>query len=159
MTTNFDAKGMALHACEHYDNRPDALLEILHDVQAQLGYVPGSVVPYLADALNLSRADVHGVISFYHDFRDEPGGRHRLKICRAEACQSMQGERLARHAEERLGIRFGETSSDGNISLETVYCFGNCALAPSAMLDGNLVGRLGTDGLDSLIDGCREEQA
>src|SRR5215207_1086617 len=125
-----------------YGNRPDALIEILHAVQAALGYVPEPVVPILADALNLSRAEVHGVVTFYHDFRREPAGRHVLKMCRAEACQGMGGEALVARAEDRLGIACGSTSADGRITLEPIYCLGLCATAPSAMLDGQLVGRL-----------------
>lgn len=137
-------------AAEH-GNRPDALIEILHQVQAALGYVPEAVVPALAEALNLSRAEVHGVITFYHDFRREPPGRHVLKICRAEACQSMGGEALVAHAEGRLGIACGGTSADGRVTLEPVYCLGLCATAPSAMLDGQLVGRLTAPKLDALL--------
>ena len=134
-----------------YGNRPDALIEILHAVQAALGYVPEAVVPVLADALNLSRAEVHGVVTFYHDFRREPGGRHVLKMCRAEACQAMGGEALVARAEDRLGIACGSTSADGRITLEPIYCLGLCATAPSAMLDGQLVGRLTVPKLDALL--------
>ena len=134
-----------------YGNRPDALIEILHAVQAALGYVPEPVVPILADALNLSRAEVHGVVTFYHDFRREPGGRHVLKMCRAEACQAMGGEALVARAEDRLGIACGSTSADGRITLEPIYCLGLCATAPSAMLDGQLVGRLTAPKLDALL--------
>jgi len=134
-----------------YGNRPDALIEILHAVQAALGYVPEAVVPVLADALNLSRAEVHGVVTFYHDFRREPAGRHVLKMCRAEACQAMGGEALVARAEDRLGIACGSTSADGRITLEPIYCLGLCATAPSAMLDGQLVGRLTVPKLDALL--------
>lgn len=134
-----------------YGNRPDALIEILHAVQAALGYVPEPVVAILADALNLSRAEVHGVVTFYHDFRREPAGRHVLKMCRAEACQAMGGEALVARAEDRLGIACGSTSADGRITLEPIYCLGLCATAPSAMLDGQLVGRLTVPKLDALL--------
>ena len=134
-----------------YGNRPDALIEILHAVQAALGYVPEAVVPVLADALNLSRAEVHGVVTFYHDFRREPAGRHVLKMCRAEACQAMGGEALVARAEDRLGIACGSTSADGRVTLEPIYCLGLCATAPSAMLDGQLVGRLTARKLDALL--------
>lgn len=137
-------------AAEH-GNRPDALIEILHAVQAALGYVPEAVVPALADALNLSRAEVHGVVSFYHDFRREPAGRHVLKMCRAEACQAMGGEAMVARAEDRLGIACGSTSTDGRVTLEAIYCLGLCATAPSAMLDGQLVGRLTAPKLDALL--------
>lgn len=132
-------------------NRPDELLEILHDVQSALGYVPEAVVPALAQALNLSRAEVHGVVTFYHDFRAKPAGRHVLKLCRAEACQSMGCETLVERAESRLGIACGETSADGRVTLEPIYCLGLCATAPSAMMDGRIVGRLTPERLDALL--------
>lgn len=142
-------------ACDRHHNRPDALIEILHDVQAELGCIPDAAVPPLALALNLSRADVHGVISFYHDFRRRPGGRHRLRLCRAEACQSLHSEALARHAERCLNVGFGETTADGRISLESAYCLGNCALGPAALLDDRLLGRLDPQKLERLIQECR----
>jgi formate dehydrogenase subunit gamma len=108
-------------------------------------------VPALADALNLSRAEVHGVVTFYHDFRREPAGRHVLKICRAEACQAMGGEALVARAEDRLGVACGSTSADGRVTLEPVYCLGLCATGPSAMVDGKVVGRLTAPKLDALL--------
>src|SRR5262245_19866670 len=106
-----------------------ALLPVLHAIQDQLGFIPADAVPKVADALNLSRADVHGVITFYHDFRHDPPGRHVLKLCRAEACQSMGAEALVAHARKRLGVDFRQTTRDGAITLEPVYCLGNCALS------------------------------
>jgi formate dehydrogenase subunit gamma len=150
---------VARETCARFANRPDALFEILHQVQEQIGCIPQGAIPPLADALNLSRADLHGVVSFYEDFHTEPGGRHRLKICRAEACQAMQGERIAEYAEQRLGIRFGETSADGSVTLQSVYCLGNCALSPAAMLDEQLVGRLDEEKFDQLIRDCEEAKA
>jgi formate dehydrogenase subunit gamma len=108
-------------------------------------------VPALAEVLNLSRAEVHGVVTFYHDFRAKPAGRHVLKLCRAEACQSMGGEALVRRAEDRLGIACGGTSADGRVTLEPTYCLGLCATAPSAMIDGRIVGRMTADRLDALL--------
>ena len=140
-------------AADH-GNRPDALIEILHGVQAELGWVPEAALPVLADALNLSRAEVHGVVTFYHDFRREPAGRHVLKICRAEACQAMGCETLVARAEGRLGVACGSTSADGRVTLEAVYCLGLCATAPSAMLDGEVVGRLTAPKLDALLKGA-----
>lgn len=137
-------------AAEH-GNRPDELIEILHDVQSALGYVPEAVVPVLAQALNLSRAEVHGVVTFYHDYRAEPAGRHVLKLCRAEACQSMGGEALVERAEHHLGVSCGETSADGRVTLEPTYCLGLCATAPSAMIDGRIVGRMTAERLDALL--------
>jgi formate dehydrogenase subunit gamma len=127
-----------------------ALLPILHGIQDEFGYVPDESVPVIADALNLSRADVHGVVTFYHDYRKEPAGRHVLKICRAEACQSMGSEALAAHAERLLGIKFHETAADGSVTLEPVYCLGLCACSPSAMLDGKLIGRLDEEQLEEI---------
>jgi len=138
-------------AAEH-GNRPDELIEILRAVQSELGYVPEAVVPALAQALNLSRAEVHGVVTFYHDFRAKPAGRHVLKLCRAEACQSMGGEALVQRAEDRLGIACGETSADGRVTLEPTYCLGLCATAPSAMIDGRIVGRMTAARLDALLN-------
>jgi formate dehydrogenase subunit gamma len=134
-----------------YGNRPDALIDILHQVQATVGYVPEAAVPALADALNLTRAEVHGVVTFYHDFRSAPAGRHVLKICRAEACQSMGGEALVARAEDHLGVACGGTSADGRVTLEPIYCLGLCATAPSAMMNGRLVGRLTPAKLDALL--------
>ena len=125
-----------------YGNKPDALLEILHDLQHELGSIPEAALPVLAKALNLSRAEVHGVVSFYHDFRRTPAGRHVVKVCRAESCQSMQGNELAAAAQKLLKIKFGETTPDGAVTLEAVYCLGNCALSPAIMVDGKLKGRV-----------------
>lgn len=131
------------------------LLPILHGVQEEFGFVPQSALRMIAEKLNLSRAEVHGVISFYHDFREEPGGRHVLKICRAEACQAMGGERLAGKAQAMLGVGWNETAEDGSVTLEPVYCLGLCACAPSAMLDGRVVGRLDEECLEQIIDEVR----
>jgi formate dehydrogenase subunit gamma len=137
-----------------YGSAPDCLIEILHKVQEAFGYVPEAAIPPLADALNLSRAEVHGVVTFYHDFRREPAGRHVLKMCRAEACQAMGCEALVARAEDRLGVACGNTSADGRVTLEPVYCLGLCATAPSAMLDGKVVGRLTASKLDALLKGA-----
>ena len=139
-------------AAEH-GNRPDALIDILHGVQAAMGFLPEAALPVIADALNLSRAEVYGVVTFYHDFRREPAGRHVLKMCRAEACQSMGGEALVARAEDRLGVACGSTSADGRVTLEAVYCLGLCATAPSAMVDGRMVGRLTAAKVDALLKG------
>jgi formate dehydrogenase subunit gamma len=120
-------------------------------VQRAFGCVPARFVPAIAAALNLSRAEVHGVVTFYHYFRDAPPGRHVLRLCRAEACQSMNGRALEEHAARRLGIRCGETTSDGRMTLEAVYCLGLCACAPAAMLDGEVHGRLTPERLDELL--------
>ena len=127
------------------------LLPILHAVQHAFGCVPEAAVPVIAEELNLSRAEVHGVVTFYHDFRREPAGRHVVKMCRAEACQSMGCERLVAEAEDRLGISCGENTPDGRVTLEAVYCLGLCATAPAAMVDGRLVGRLTPESLSATL--------
>jgi formate dehydrogenase subunit gamma len=135
---------------QHAD-RPGATLPILHALQDEFGHVPEEAVPLVAHALNLSRAEVHGVVTFYHDFRRTPPGRHVLKLCRAEACQAMGSDDLAARAERRLGVKLGETTPDGRVTVEAIYCLGLCACAPSAMLDGEVVGRLDATRLDALL--------
>ncbi len=137
---------------------PGPLLEVLHGVQDELGHVPPEAQRWIAEELNLSRAEVHGVVSFYHHFRTQPAGRHVLQLCRAEACQSMHARALEAHAKQRLGIEFHQTTADGRFTLEPVYCLGNCALAPSAMIDGELYGRVSPERLDALIE-AREIEA
>ena len=128
-----------------------ATLVILHALQEAFGYVPEPAIPMVASALNLSRAEVHGVFTFYHDFRKQPAGRHVIKLCRAEACQAAGGDALAARAEAKLGIAIGDTTRDERVTLEPIYCLGLCATAPSAMLDGRLVGRLDEKRLDALV--------
>ncbi len=142
---------------EAHAGRPGALLPILHAVQARLGYVPPGCVADIAHALNLSRAEVHGVVSFYPDFRDEPPGRHVVKVCRAEACQAVQGRRTEQHAKARLGVDYHGTTADGAFTLEPVYCLGNCAAGPSVMLDEALHGRVTPERLDELLGGLLGE--
>ncbi len=127
------------------------MLPILHAIQAKLGYVPYAAVEPVAKVLNLSRAEVHGVISFYHLFRTEPAGDRTLYVCRAEACQSMGARELEAHAKERLGIDFHETTADGRISLEPIYCLGNCACSPAVMIDTEVHGRVDAARLDELL--------
>ena len=130
--------------------REGALLPILHDIQAAFGHVPTPAVPIIAEALNLTRAEVHGVVTFYHDFRHEPAGRHVLKLCRAEACQSVDGERLAQQMLDRFGLDWGDTTPDGRLTIEATYCLGLCASGPSAMLDGEPMARLTADSIDDI---------
>ena len=134
---------------------PGAMLPLLHALQHEFGYVPKQAVQPIAHALNVSRAEVHGVISFYHDFHTEKPARHVLKLCRAESCQSRGGNELAEHAERRLGVAVGEATADGAVSLEAVYCLGLCSLSPSAMLDGRIHARLTPARLDALIEEAR----
>ena len=131
------------------------LLPILHAVQAEFGHVPQDTLPVIAKSLNLSRAEVHGVMSFYHDFREEPAGAHVVKLCRAEACQSMGADRVAAHAKAVLGVDWHGTTADGAVTLEPIFCLGLCACAPAAMVDGKLVGRVDEVRLDALIAGVR----
>jgi len=128
-----------------------ALLPALHAIQDELGYIPDAAIVQLADALNLSRAEVHGTISFYHDFRTTPPGRHVLRVCRAEACQAMGGDALAAHVQATLGCGFHETGR-GEVTLEEVFCLGNCACAPAVMIDGRLHGRVTAARFDELAD-------
>ena len=134
-------------------DRIGALLPVLHTVQDSLGYVPVDSVLMIAHALHLSRAEVHGVISFYHDFRTEPPGEHRVHLCRAEACQAMGARELERHACERLGIGFGQTTADGLVTLEPVYCLGNCACSPSIRINDEVYARVTPEKFDALIAG------
>ncbi len=131
--------------------RPGPLIEVLHAIQAELGYVPPAAVPLVASELNLSRAEVHGVVSFYHFFRSTPPGAHTVSVCRAESCQAVGGEALAAHARQRLGVDFHETTPDGRFSLEPVYCLGNCACSPAVMIDGQLHGRVSPERFDALL--------
>jgi formate dehydrogenase subunit gamma len=123
-------------------DKPGALMPILRRIQDQLGWLPRDSVPVLAEILNLTRAEVHGVLSFYHDFRHEPPGRVVVKVCRAESCQAMGGVALAEHVKQRLGCNFGATSNDGAFTLEPVYCLGNCACSPAVVVNGELLGRV-----------------
>lgn len=144
-----DPIGEAIAAHGHL---PGGLLQVLHGIADRLGYIPPDAIGRVAAALNLSRAEVYGVVTFYHDFRSEPPGRHVLKLCRAEACQSMGSEALAEQLERRLGCAFKETSADGAITLEPVYCLGNCAAAPSMLINGQLRGRLTAERVERLVD-------
>lgn len=132
-----------------------ALLPILHAIQADFGYVPQAALPIIAQDLNLSRAEVHGVMSFYHDFRENPAGKHVLKLCRAEACQAVGADRVAAHAQKALGIEWHETTKDGAVTLEPVFCLGLCACAPAAIVDGKLVGRVDEARIDAIIGGLK----
>jgi len=128
---------------------PGALLPILHALQEEFGYIDREAEPLIADILNLSRAEVHGVVTFYHDLQQKPAGRHELKLCRAESCQARGGEALAARAEARLGVASGE--SNGHVSLDSVYCLGLCSVSPAAMFDGKVVARLDEKKLDMLL--------
>ncbi|MGE4373200.1 MAG: formate dehydrogenase subunit gamma [Xanthobacter sp.] len=143
----------AAQVIAEYQHLEGAAMPMLHAVQETFGYVPDPVIPMIAEQLNVSRAEVYGVVTFYHDFRREPPGRHVVKLCAAEACQSMGAKALAAHAEERFGVSMGETTPDGAVTLEPIYCLGLCACAPSALVDGRLVGRLDADAIDEIAEG------
>lgn len=137
---------------ERHRHRDGPLIEVLHDVQADFGCIPSGAVPVIARALNLSRAEVHGVVSFYHHFRTRAPGRHVLQICRAESCQAAGGRAIEAHAQKRLGVGFGETTPDGQVTLDAVFCLGLCACSPAAMFDGEVLGRVTPERLDALIE-------
>jgi formate dehydrogenase subunit gamma len=144
---------VAAHRC-----RIGPLLPVLHAIQDKLGYIPPEAVPSIAHALNLSRAEVHGVMTFYHDFRSVPPGEHVVHLCRAEACQAMGARDLERHARERLGVGFGETTADGLFTLEPVYCLGNCACSPSIRINDEIHARVSPARFDELIDRLEEAE-
>jgi formate dehydrogenase subunit gamma len=133
------------------------LLPILHSFMETFGYVPAPAEPMIAEALNISRAEVHGVLTFYHDFRQAPAGNHVVKLCRAEACQAAGCEVLADHLTQKLGCDFGETTRDGQVTLEPIYCLGLCAVSPAAMIDGRIVARLDAGKLDRALHGLSFE--
>lgn len=135
---------------------PGGLLPILHAVQEEVGFVPPEAIPVIAESLNLSRAEVHGVVSFYHDFRTEPAGRHVVHVCRAESCQAVGAEALLAHACDRLGVDGHGTTADGVVTLEPIYCLGNCALSPAVMVDHRtLHGRMTAEKIDAMLDDLR----
>lgn len=143
-------------ALARYADQPGALLPILHAVQDAIGYIPRDAVPQIAERLNLSRAEVHGVVTYYHHFRSEAPGRHVVQVCRAEACQSMGADALMAHAEQRLGCAthggHGATSDDGCYTLNPVYCLGLCAASPAVVVDDKLHARMTPSRFDRLID-------
>ena len=141
---------LAAILADHAD-REGPLLPILHDVQVEFGFVPQAALPQIAKALNISKAEVHGVMSFYHDFRSEPAGTHVMKLCRAEACQAVGADRVAAHARAVLGLDWHGTTPDGRVTLEPVFCLGLCACGPAAMMDGKLVGRVDEARVDALL--------
>lgn len=139
-----------------HDGMEGSLLPILHAIQAAFGHVPQDALPQIAKRLNLTRAEVHGVMSFYHDFREQPAGQHVVKLCRAEACQAMGADRVAAHAQKALGIDWHETTKDGQVTLEPIFCLGLCACAPAAMVDGRLVGRVDEAAVDAIVAEVRK---
>lgn len=137
--------------CDGLSGLEGPLLPILHEVQEEFGFIPEGALQTIAKKLNLSRAEVHGVASFYHDFREEKPGKHVIKICRAEACQAMGADDVGDHARRKLKVDWSETTSDKNVTLEPVFCLGLCACAPAAMVDGKVIGRVNKDRLDRIL--------
>ncbi len=144
---------VVLSAVRKYADMPGGLLPLLHEIQASLGYVPKDCVAAIASGMGLSRAEVHGVISFYHDFHDQPRGQTTIYLCRAEACQAMGSRELEEHVKTRLGIEYGDTTADGRFSLEPVYCLGNCACSPSIRIGDDVFARVNASRFDELLDG------
>ena len=132
------------------------MLPILHGIQDALGYVPREAIAQIAHALNLSRAEIHGVVSFYHYFRTSPPGRHTVYLCRAESCQSMGANQLVKHAKAKLGVDFHETTRDGAFTLEPIYCLGNCACSPAMMIDNELYGRVTPERFEEVVRQVKE---
>lgn len=139
-------------ACAAHGGRRGALLPVLHDIVADLGCIPDAAVPVVAHALNLSRADVHGVVTFYHDFRRAPAGRHVVKFCQAEACQARGAVAVEALLAERLGVAMNATRGDGQVTLEGVYCIGLCPVGPAALVDGAPVARLNAAAVGRLAE-------
>lgn len=135
---------------DNFQSLEGPMLPILNEVQKQFGYVPKDSLPVIADKLNLSKAEVHGVVSFYHDYHDKPQGKNVIKICRAEACQSMGVNAMSEHLLQLLGLKWGQTSDDGNVTVEATFCLGLCACAPAAMVNGKLIARLDTAKIDKI---------
>jgi formate dehydrogenase subunit gamma len=151
MLDNADTSQRIAEILSSMKDMEGALLPILHAVQAEFGHVPQDALPQIAQALNISKAEAHGVMSFYHDFREKPAGRHVVKLCRAEACQAMGADRVAAHAQARLGVDFHGTTPDDRVTLEPVFCLGLCACGPAAIIDGTLHGRVDEARLDMLL--------
>jgi formate dehydrogenase subunit gamma len=145
-------------AVERHRGKIGALMPVLHSIQDSFGFIPGEAVPMMASAMSLSRAEVHGVLSFYHDFRTEPAGEHIVQLCRAEACQAMGARELEAHVRGRLGVGFGETTADGLFTLEPVYCLGNCACSPSIRVDDETYARVTAEKFDALIAGLEAKE-
>jgi len=146
------------NAVESHRDRIGALLPVLHAIQDMFGFIPPEAIPLLAGAMNLSRAEIHGVMSFYHDFRSEPPGKYIVHLCRAEACQAMGASGLEQHARELLGIDYGETTMDGQFTLEPVFCLGNCACSPSIRINDEIHARVSLERFDELISGLEAEE-
>ncbi len=153
MATKHDS-GIAAEIISRFGARPELLMQILRAFLERYGFISAEAIRQIASELNLSRAEVHGVVSFYHDFRTTPPGKHTLKICQAESCQAMGSRELTAHAEEKLGVTLSNTTEDGKVTLEAVYCLGLCACSPAVMIDHKIHSRVDANKLDGLIDQC-----
>jgi len=143
-------RDIASELIARFDTRPELLVQILHSLQDRFGWIPEAAIRQLAEELNLSRAEVHGVVSFYPDFRTTPPGKHVVRICQAEACQAMGSRELSAHAESALGVKMDQSTED--LTLEPVYCLGNCACSPAVMVDGDTFGRVNNARFDSIVE-------
>jgi formate dehydrogenase subunit gamma len=150
-----DRSAVINRVLEERKHQPGALLPILHGIQDALGYVPREAVAPIAQALNLSRAEIHGVVSFYHHFRTSPPGRHTVYLCRAESCQAMGANHLIEHAKTKLGVDFHQTTRDGAFTLEPIYCLGNCACSPAMMIDEEVYGRVTPERFEEVVRNVR----
>lgn len=157
MAIKYDA-AIATEIINQFDAAPEMLVQVLHAFLQRYGFVSEEAIRQIAAELNLSRADVHGVVSFYHDFRTTPPGKHVVRICQAEACQAMGSRDLTAHAVEKLGVELQGTTGDGKVSLEPVYCLGNCACSPAVMIDQKVYGRVSNAKLDDLLEQCGDGQ-
>ncbi|WP_297791400.1 formate dehydrogenase subunit gamma [uncultured Marinobacter sp.] len=155
--SHIDQHDRIMQLIEQHQHLPGALLPLLHAIQQTFGYIPPSAVPAIAESLALSRAEVHGVISFYHGFRSQPCGRNVLQVCCAEACQARGSRQLVDHTRQRLGVDFHQTTADGEITLEPVYCLGNCATGPSVRIGDRILGRVDPAAMDRLLDDLTRE--
>ena len=155
MSQSIPAPEQALELFADLIDKPGPLMPILHRIQDRLGYVPPEYTPVIAKALNLSRAEVHGVITFYHEFRSTPPGKHHVQICQAESCLAMHCDSLTAHAKEKLSTDLHDTSKDGKYTLDPIYCLGNCALSPAMMVDGRVYGCVSNKRFDEVIEGLQ----
>jgi len=137
-------------------DKPGALLPVLHGIQEQLGFVPEEAIPIIASEMNITRAEVHGVVTFYHDFRREAPGRHVVKICQAESCQAAGSDALTAFVKRRLGVDFHQTTADRLCTLEPVFCLGNCSLSPSVMVDKEVYGRVNAERFEDILQEAKE---
>jgi formate dehydrogenase subunit gamma len=158
MTLSETAKSVVAQAIAYHKEKPGALMPVLHCIQDSIGHIPPESVELIAAELNLSRAEVHGVITFYHHFRQTPPGRHTIQICQAESCQAMGSVALTEHTKSLLGVDFHETTADQEFSLEPVYCLGNCACSPAVMIDEEVYGRVTNESLEKLLIEIRKNQ-